>query len=208
MVWQAELGHERLTEKRLARRREPLVNLPAMLVRKPLVGVAIGVLVLLAVAIWVAQPRQPGRVQLLQVIHTDAAGVPQPGWFMVSNPLPCHVMCIPMSIQARSATGWVNVMTMSPTNDPFTYDFRSFPSHRVLTQQESLFFTPKMAVSNGVWRVTVHCTERTSRDRFNNRLSFWIWKLFPRNGVLAQTYGGRSYELSSSPREEGQNGSR
>src|SRR5260370_40960505 len=100
-----------------------------MLVRKSLVGVAIGLVILLAAAVWVARVPERAKVQLTQAIHTNEKGVPETGWVLLSNPSPCEVLCIPLSIQTRAPTGWGGGLHMSPTHDPFSYGFPSFPPY-------------------------------------------------------------------------------
>lgn len=158
------------------------------------------VVAILTLAVWFALRREHSKVkvQLVSVTHTTETGVPEPGWFMLSNPLPHDVLCIPQSIQTLSPTGWVSIRTMSVTNDPFTYDLRSFSFDRVLKPQGSFYFRPQLAVSNDNWRVTVRCIERSLADRWSYTLNSNLSKHFPRSGASAKTYSGRTYEVYSS----------
>ena len=156
------------------------------------------VVAVLALAVWFALRRERGKVQLVSVVHTTEAGVHESGWFMLSNPLPHEVLCIPHSIQTLSPTGWVNIRTMSATNDPFTYDLRNYPFDRVLKPQGSFYFTPQLTVSNEIWRVTVRCIERSLGDTWGHAINSKLSKHFPRNGASARTYSGWNYEVYSS----------
>jgi len=149
-------------------------------------------------AFWWAQRPEFAKVQLSSLLHTNDGGLPQPGWFMVSNPVPGEVLCIPWSIQTLSPTGWVDLQTMSATNDPFTYDPASFRFDRALKEGGSFGFAPAVAVSNEAWRVTVQCVARTSGDRLSDAINSNLLKYFPRPGVSARSYGGRTYYLYSS----------